>query len=74
MLLYQRRFILLVVLLVSLIAFSGCASDVKFSGPTFSWRSGAGKGPANAIASQPIGGHAAFMGSGSAAANSPLGD
>jgi hypothetical protein len=69
-----KRLIVLTVLWFMLLACNGCATDFKLQGPSMSWRSGAGEGPANAIAGQPIGGSVHFMGSGSAAASSPSED
>ena len=62
------------VVFVFLFACSGCATDFKLAGPTFSWRSGAGGGPAEVIASHPLGRSITSMGSSSAASVDPIND
>jgi hypothetical protein len=63
---------ILVIVFVFLFACSGCATDFKVSGPTFSWRSGFGDDPAWGVASQPLGQNKTSSGSSSSAASMGL--
>jgi len=63
----------LLVCLFILLVVAGCAADFKLTGPSLSWRSGAGKA-ADSIARQPLGGHSVINGTGSAACSSPASD
>jgi hypothetical protein len=69
----MKRLIVLSVLCLFLVACNGCAVDWKLSGPSISWRSGAGKEAAKLIAEQPLGKHETRVGH-SAASSSPAKD
>ena len=72
----KKIFLLVVVsvIVVALLFASGCATDIKIMGPSLSWRSGAGKDTAGAIAMQPLGANTSSVGSSSAARISPIND
>ena len=69
----MKKLIVVSVLCVLVAACNSCAVDCKLSGPSISWRSGAGKEAANLIAEQPLGKHEIGLGH-SAASNSPAKD
>lgn len=71
-----KKILLVVVLVVILVLLlvSGCANEVRLSGPNLSWRSGIGDGPAGNLTRQ-SGGHSSRMGSSRSAARvSPAND